>query len=116
LQLFDAPDAMQGIGQRNATTVPPQALAMMNSPFVRGLAEKFAKRVRPDATVPVEQAVNEAYRIALGRTPTETELAAMTQFTTQQAASYGDTPQATDTAVADFCQLMFCLNEFLFID
>ena len=116
LQLFDAPDAMQGIGQRNATTVPPQALAMMNSPFVRSLAEKFAKRVRPNATVPLDQAVNEAYRIALGRTPTESERETMLQFTTQQAATYGDSPQATDTAVADFCQLVFCLNEFLFID
>jgi len=116
LQLFDAPDAMQGIGARNSTTVPPQALAMMNSPFVRGLAEKFARRVRPDATVPLEQAVTEAYRIALARTPTESELETMTQFTMQQAASYGDAPQAMDTAFADFCQLVFCLNEFLFID
>ena len=30
LQLFDAPDAIQSIGNRDVTTVPPQALAMMN--------------------------------------------------------------------------------------
>ncbi|HIA20539.1 MAG TPA: DUF1553 domain-containing protein [Planctomycetaceae bacterium] len=42
LQLFDAPDSIQGIGNRDVTTVPPQALAMMNSPVVRQLAEKFA--------------------------------------------------------------------------
>ena len=33
-----------------------------------------------------------------------------------QAKSYGGTPQATDTAVADFCQLVLCLNEFMFVD
>ena len=35
LQLFDAPDAIQSIGNRDVTTVPPQALAMMNSPLIR---------------------------------------------------------------------------------
>jgi len=40
----------------------------------------------------------------------------MTQFIQQQAASYGATPKSTNVAVTDFCQLVFCLNEFLFID
>ncbi len=43
LQLFDAPDSIQSIGHRDVTTVPPQSLALMNSPLVRQLAEKFAK-------------------------------------------------------------------------
>ena len=116
LQLFDAPDAMQGIGDRSVTTVPPQALAMMNSPFVRGLAEKFAKRVQADANVSVEHVVNRAYAIAISRKPTENELATMRQFILQQSASYGNTPEAKDLAVADFCQLVLCLNEFLFVD
>ncbi|HSG68813.1 MAG TPA: DUF1553 domain-containing protein, partial [Planctomycetaceae bacterium] len=116
LQLFDAPDAMQSIGERSVTTVPPQALAMMNSPFVRGLAEKFAKRVRPSAEVPLPQTIDNAYKIALAREPSELEKTTMLQFIEQQAASYGENPQATDVAIADFCQLMFCLNEFLFVD
>lgn len=120
LQLFDAPDAMQGIGQRNATTVPPQALAMMNSLFVRSLAEKFAQRISTGTNLAednaIEKVVSLGYQIALARAPSESELATMTQFIKQQAASYGATPQASHVAVTDFCQLMFCLNEFLFID
>ena len=96
--------------------MPPQALAMMNSPFVRGLAEKFAKRVRADANVPMEQVVNRAYTIAISRKPTKNELATMLQFIDRQSASYGKTPEAKALAVADFCQLVFCLNEFLFVD
>ena len=38
LQLFDAPDAMQGVGRRSENAVAPQALAMLNSPFVREFA------------------------------------------------------------------------------
>ena len=45
LQLFDAPDAMQGIGAREESTVAPQALALINSPIVREMAAKFAARV-----------------------------------------------------------------------
>ena len=116
LQLFDAPDAIQSIGNRNVTTVPPQALAMMNSPLVRQLAEKFAKRVRPSADVPIDDVVESAYSIALSRPPTESEQETMTRFIESQAASYGDHAAATDRAVADFCQTMFCLNEFIFID
>jgi hypothetical protein len=111
---------MQGIGQRNATTVPPQALAMMNSPFVRSLAEKFAQRISTGTNLAedyaIEKVVTQGYQIALARAPSESELTTMTQFIQQQAASYGATPQSTNVAVTDFCQLVFCLNEFLFID
>ena len=116
LQLFDAPDAMQSIGRRNVTTVPPQALAMMNSPFVRQLAEQFAKRVRPNADKKLSDVVNDAYLIALSRPPTENERQRMLNLIETQAKSYGGNPQATDTAVADFCQLVLCLNEFMFVD
>ena len=116
LQLFDAPDAIQSIGHRNVTTVPPQALAMMNSPFVRRLAEKFAKRVRPLPDVPLEQVVNEAYALALSRPPRDAEKQRMVGFIQSQAASYGGDAQGQSRAVGDFCQLMFCLNEFIFID
>ncbi|MDP6446564.1 MAG: DUF1553 domain-containing protein, partial [Pirellulaceae bacterium] len=116
LQLFDAPDSIQGLGQRDVTTVPPQALAMMNSPFARKFAEQFAKRIRPSAEKTTEQLVNEAYALALSRPPTSAETSRMVGFIDSQAKSYGDDEQAMERAVADYCQIMFCLNEFVFID
>ncbi len=116
LQLFDAPDAILGVGNRNVTTVPPQALAMMNSPFVRGLAEKFAKRVRPNNTKPLAAVIRDTYRIALGRAPTDAESARMVAFVENQSASYGGGARSLDLAVADLCQMVVCLNEFVFID
>ncbi|MCA9017275.1 MAG: DUF1553 domain-containing protein, partial [Planctomycetaceae bacterium] len=116
LQLFDAPDAIQSVGKRNVTTVPPQALAMMNSPFIRRLSEQFAKRVRPDRNKSLEQTVNDAYLIALSRQPDPAEQQQMLQFIHYQTESYGANPQAAEVAVADFCQLVFCMNEFVFVD
>jgi len=116
LQLFDAPDSIQGIGNRDVTTVPPQALAMMNSPVVRQLAEKFARRLPAAADVALAERIGEAYRLALSRPPTEVESEQMTMFINNQAASYGGTEQAKQQALGDFCQLLLCLNEFMFID
>jgi len=116
LQLFDAPDAMQGIGQRIATTVPRQALAMMNSSYVRELAEKFALRVRPDKTVAISEVIHRAYSHALSRPPSTAEEQQMSAFIEGQAESYGNTEEAMKMAIADFCQTVICLNEFIFVD
>ena len=116
LQLFDAPDSIQSIGNRDVTTVPPQALAMMNSPFVRQLAEKFAARLGSPTDKSHEQLVQEAYAIAISRPPNEPEQQRMVQFIQSQADSYGNDKAAQTRALADFCQLMFCLNEFVFVD
>ncbi len=116
LQLFDAPDSIQSIGHRIVTTVPPQALAMMNSSLARQLSEKFAKRIRGAAETTPEQIVEQAYTLALSRPPSAEEKAQMVGFINAQAASYGSAGDAMDLAVADYCQMMLCLNEFIFVD
>jgi hypothetical protein len=116
LQLFDAPDSIQSIGDRDVTTVPPQALALMNSPLTRQLAEKFAKRIYVSSETTTEQVVGKAYGIALSRAPSVAEMKQMSDFITVQAASYGDSDNSLNLAVIDYCQIMLCLNEFLFID
>ena len=40
----------------------------------------------------------------------------MKAFLANQVASYGGTEQAQQQALVDFCQLVFCLNEFVFVD
>ncbi len=116
LQLFDAPDAIQSVGKRNMTTVPPQALAMMNSPFIRKLSAQFAKRVRPAGKKSLDQTVSDVYTIALSRKPSQEEQQQMLQFIHYQTESYGKNPKAGELAIADFCQLIICMNEFVFVD
>jgi hypothetical protein len=116
--LFDAPDALQGIDRRPQTTVAPQALLLMNNAVVRGYAEAFAKRVRPDENVSPEEAVRSAYRLALGRGPGATELADAVQFLREQEESYRTDGRQNPgmLALADFCQAVMSLNEFIYVD
>jgi hypothetical protein len=116
--LFDAPDALQGMERRPTTTVAPQALLVLNGPAVRGYAEAFARRVSPHEATPLPDAVRSGYRLALGREPGADELSDSVQFLREQIASYqadrrGDARQA---ALADFCQTLLGLNEFIYVD
>jgi len=116
LQMFDIPEGMQSIGERSVTTVPTQSLAFMNSPLVRGAAQKLAARVRPKTPELTPNAIDQAYRIALGRSPSDHERQRMLSFIDRQAESYGKAAQARDLALADFCQVLICLNEFIYVD
>jgi hypothetical protein len=115
LQAFDAPEPIQSVGERSATTATTQALTMMNSPLVRQQAEKLARVVLPARNVDVPQTVEKAYRIALGRWPTDVERQRMTEFILR-ATGADRGPKALETATADFCQVLLCLNEFLYVD
>jgi hypothetical protein len=114
MQLFDAPEAMQSIGQRQVTTAATQALTLMNSPFVRQRAEQLAKRIRPKDGGELAPAIEQAYRLTLCRPPTDAETMRMTGFIESQRASYARDGDAT--AFADFCQILLCSDEFVYVD
>jgi hypothetical protein len=117
LQLFDAPEPSQSMGQRQVTTVATQALTLMNSPFVRQRAEQLARRVRPSASVELPAAVEEAYRIALCRRPGDDEKATMLAFVNAQAKKYDPNGAGgMDRALADFCQVLLCSSEFVYVE
>ena len=73
LDVFDAADSSTVTGRRNAGTVAPQALYMMNSPFVLEQAQFAAKRLLAEAHRDDAARVARAYRLALGRPPTAGE-------------------------------------------
>lgn len=115
LQVFDQPEPVQPVGARGVATVPTQALTMMNSPFVRSAAESLAKRVTAtDPQVSDAAAVDTCFMAAVSRLPTAAEREG---FANLLAARRGDGgPAARQTALADVCHLVFCLNEFIYVD
>jgi hypothetical protein len=118
MQVFDAPEALGSVGNRPTTTIAPQALLLMNNPEVRNYAKAFARRIAPTSNVSLEQAVTSAYLIAFTRPPTEQELANSEAFLQQQCASYElhGRPNGRALALADYCQTLMCLNEFVYVD
>jgi hypothetical protein len=115
LQAFDAPEPIQSVGERSLTTATTQALMMMNSRLVRQQAEKLARVVLPATAADVPQAIERAYRVALGRRPTDAERQRMTAFILQGTGD-GKGAKGLETATADFCQVLLCLNEYLYVD
>jgi hypothetical protein len=121
LQVFDQPEPVQPVGARGVATVPTQALAMMNSPFVRTAAEGLAKRARTALSLAPTAAAGEAaidycFTAALSRQPNEAERARFAGLLAAREQSAGDAAAGREAALADVCQLMFCLNEFVYVD
>ncbi|MCA9200218.1 MAG: DUF1553 domain-containing protein, partial [Planctomycetales bacterium] len=127
LAAFDKPDAQQSCSRRDVTTVAPQALALLNDPFVRTVAMEFAGRLMREASeqhvdATSDQVIDRAFRLSLGRQADERELAAagefvQTQISQRQARkNEWSLEQATQEALADFGQVLFGLNEFLYVD
>jgi hypothetical protein len=101
LQVFDLPDMSQSFGARYVSTVPTQALQLMNDDFVLNQAQLFADRVKKEAGDDVAKQVDLAYRIALTRPPTPRELSLATDM-------------IESASLVDFTNVMLNLSEFLY--
>ena len=118
MQLFDQPEPLVSVGSRPSTTIAPQALAFLNSPHVRGYAHRFAIALLPVHEKSPPAAVKQGYLTAIGREPDEAELSSAVAFLAAQERSYAasEKPDARELALADFCQVLFGLNEFVYVE
>jgi len=120
MTLFDGPEPTQSIGDRGTTTIPTQALTMMNSPFVRTIAEQLRARVMSAGVKPADALAN-AFQIALARPPTQTEASKLLAFFEKQKEliANGDPKAAAGAevkAMAETCMILLCMNEFVYVD
>jgi hypothetical protein len=100
-EVFDLPDQNTSCGRRNVSTVPTQALNLLNDEFVLRQARLFADRVKEAAPGDVAKQVDLAYRIALTRPPTEEEAKLAGEFLRKRS-------------LADFTHVLVNLNEFVY--
>ncbi len=76
--LFDFPNASSPVGRRDETTVPTQALFLMNSPYVARLSRAIVRRwAGADEGPP---AVRQLYLAIVGREPTAEQTALANRF------------------------------------
>ena len=73
LEAFDLPDSNQSCPQRERSTTAPQALALLNASDVAAAAKRWPRRVEKEAGT-TDERVTLAYRLTLGRSPTDAEL------------------------------------------
>ena len=113
LQLFDAPDAIEGKEVRNETNSAPQSLTLLNSKFVREMSAKLATRIKADSN---EALVTQLYWETYSRPPLPRELSYLAEFLSRQTNLYEGDAKAADKAKIDLCQLLICSNEFVYVD
>ncbi|NOX99784.1 MAG: DUF1553 domain-containing protein, partial [Verrucomicrobia bacterium] len=81
LTLFDVADPNIVVGQRKNTTVPMQALFLMNSPFVADQVDLLAKRVlKSDQLKTNAERIERLYFLTLGRPPSAKEVRLFNDF------------------------------------
>jgi hypothetical protein len=113
-EVFDFADADVSTGKRDTTTVPTQALYLLNSAFAQQQAETTAKRllaIQGDDGARLQ----DLYRRALGRLPSEKEAATAFRF----LDSFKQNTKAKDGNVEAWtalCQALFGCTEFRFVE
>jgi hypothetical protein len=112
---FASPDTSSA--QRYRTTVPQQALFMMNSPFLVEAAKSLAKR--PEVASPGDSParIRALYAVVFGRGPSQSELAQGLRFLqgAEQIRTAAAGPETLSPWEA-YCQALMMTNEFSFVD
>ena len=104
---FAAPESTNH--ERPRTTVPQQALFLMNSPFVIEQAQHLATRS--------QGRIDAMYRFVFAKEPTPEQLALATAFIDgHSTGTAGDRPQRALTAWEDLAQALLLSNQFMFVD
>ncbi len=119
LESFDQPAPACLCDQRRTTTVAPQALLLLNAPFIIEQADYLARRVKSDAGNEPAAQVDRLYRMTLGRPPKDTEKEKAIKFLNDPAMKQrpGRRSGSDDPgALADLAHVVYNLNEFVWVD
>jgi hypothetical protein len=121
LEAFDFADPNTVSGQRDVTTVAPQALFMLNSTFVTTHAQAMAYRVGTQASRFDAARVDLAYKLTLGRPATSAERSRAESYIAgylrDPASTRGKSGEkARIDAWASFCQALFASAEFRYLN
>jgi len=103
LDAFDLPDNNASCACRPTSTVAPQALTLLNSPFMVEASEAFARRVQKEVGDHPEALVTRTFALALQREPDADERKACIDY----LHSHG---------LTELCRSLLNLNEFAYVD
>jgi hypothetical protein len=117
LEVFDAADPSMVVGKRNTSTVSPQALFMMNDDWIISQAKRAAENTLRAADQTDAERVRDAYRLALGREPSEREQKlALDYVTVPDSPADKKKPNPRTQRWALFFQALFASVDFRYVD
>ncbi|MES2596426.1 MAG: DUF1553 domain-containing protein [Verrucomicrobiota bacterium] len=104
LEIFDAANPEMTAGDRPLTTVPTQALYLLNSSFIQKQAATLAQQAYAQA-----DAVTWLHQTILGRTPADAAAKRANDFIDQSGSD-------REKALADLAHVLLASTEFLFLE
>jgi hypothetical protein len=133
LEALDQPDTLISCPVRPVSTFAPQALILLNGPFMQSQARALACRLWRESGSEAAAQIDHAYRLALGRPPRQAEVTMALAFLDEQADLLRHRLRARRTvvipeglpsgaeparaaALADFCLALLNRNAFVHID
>ncbi len=119
LAIFNQPIPRVTVGKRDRTTVPEQALALLNDPFVLAMAEQWAGRVVAEPPQSVQAGVTAMLGAALSRAPDPAEVARLVAVAERCATARGVAPEARVTSRdlwRDVAHTVFMMQEFSHVE
>jgi hypothetical protein len=110
---FDFADTDAPCAQRFTTTVPTQALNMLNSNFLNEQAAHFAARLKQDAGDDLEAQLKRGLEIVTARPADSKSLAIAREMAQKLQKDHG---LNVEQVLERFCLVALNMNEFMFID
>ncbi|MBC7854129.1 MAG: PSD1 domain-containing protein [Pirellulaceae bacterium] len=105
--VFDFPSPNASSPQRDLTTVSPQALYLMNGPFLQQISERVLARGEIASVPDRAGRIDRIYQVLMQRQPEVAEQGLSDQFLG---------PSPTPTELERFIQALLMSNEFVFVD
>jgi mono/diheme cytochrome c family protein len=118
LERFDFANPEMVTGDREVTTVAPQALYLMNDPFVINHSQQMARRVLESSGLDEPARIDLAYRIAFGRPATGAEQRRASDYL-YSFTSDGDSARTApprNAAWTSLCQALVASAEFRYVN
>ena len=111
-EVFDFADPSTVTGRRTTSTVAPQALFLMNHPFVAEQAKLAAARLLSQNHAAPTDRLTRAFRLTLGRPPTAEERQTSLRFLD---ASIGNDLESQTSAWSQLIQALFATLDFRYV-
>ncbi|MDB6038280.1 MAG: Planctomycete cytochrome [Verrucomicrobiales bacterium] len=136
LEAFDEPVMSPNCAIRQASTVAPQSLMMLNDTFIAQQAQYFAEKLQAENPGDVRSQLNKAWRLVYGTAPKEGEVltslvylaeqgeqirARIAPTTVKNEAKKSEKPSTVSQdpqtlALASLCQALISANRFIYIE
>ncbi|HWB07352.1 MAG TPA: DUF1549 and DUF1553 domain-containing protein [Verrucomicrobiales bacterium] len=108
LEVFDAPDSNISCPERGRSTTAPQALSLLNSEetsaSATAMAARLEREVPGEGTEVTGQRIRLAFRLVLGRPPSQNEFETSAAFLKKESG------------LSELCRALLNLNAFIYVD